>query len=216
MQSAVYLINMISSTALSGKSPFEVFYDRKPNLQHLRFLGYLCYATRIGANTDKFDAKVEKAVHLRYFSTQKGYKLYSLTNHIMFVSIDIVFWENVFPFSSLAARGTFEPVPSSQAADAELFVSIPVTDNAQVDHSGISPTMVEPVESSVECSPTTHPASVHSEPACPVESPVPFTPAATPTTSIKNTDAPPIAVSRSSRPSKTPGWLHGLLHQVAT
>lgn len=118
MQSVVYLINRIPSTALSGKSPFEVFYGRKPNLQHLRVLGCLCYATRTGANTDKFDARAEKAVHLGYSSTQKGYKLYSLTNHIMFVSRDVVFWENVFPFRSPATRGTFEPVLSSQASDA--------------------------------------------------------------------------------------------------
>lgn len=57
VQSVVYLVNRVPLTALSGKSPFEVFYGKKPNLQHLRVLGCLCYATRTGASTDKFDAR---------------------------------------------------------------------------------------------------------------------------------------------------------------
>ncbi|XP_075074331.1 uncharacterized protein LOC142161952 [Nicotiana tabacum] len=136
---------------VARKSPFEVFYGRKPNLQHLRILGCLCYATRTGANTHKFDARVVKAVHL----------------------------------------------------GCRVFVSIPVTNNAQVDHSVSPSNMVKPVETSVECSLGTHHASVHSEPASPIE-----LSAATPTTSITNNDTSHIAVRRSYRPSKTLGRLH--------
>ncbi|XP_075080538.1 uncharacterized protein LOC142166031 [Nicotiana tabacum] len=89
----------------------------------------------------------------------------------------------------------------------EVARSIRFQDNAQVDHSISPPNMVEPVE----CSPGTHSASVHSELACPIESPADIS-----TTSITNTDAPPVVVRRSSRPSKTPGWLHGFVHQVPT
>lgn len=79
VQNAVYLINRIPSTALAGKSPFEMFYGRPPRLQHLRVLGSLCYAT-VTDRSDKFGVRAEPAVHMGYSSTQKGYRLYSLTN----------------------------------------------------------------------------------------------------------------------------------------
>lgn len=81
---AAYLINRIPSSALNGESPFEVFYGRKPNLKHLRVIGSLSYATITGSKGDKFSPRAEATVHMGYSSTQKGYKLYSLTHKTFF------------------------------------------------------------------------------------------------------------------------------------
>lgn len=92
MQNAMYLINRIPYTALAGKSPFEMFYGRPPKQQHLRVLGNLCYATTTDRG-DKFGARAEPAMHMGCSSTQKGYRLYSLTNKHFFISRDVSFME---------------------------------------------------------------------------------------------------------------------------
>ena len=44
---AVYLINRMSSSVWQGLSPYKVFHKIAPKLDHLRTIGYLCYATKL-------------------------------------------------------------------------------------------------------------------------------------------------------------------------
>jgi hypothetical protein len=48
----------------------------------------------------KFDARAKPCVFIGYPSNSKGYKLYDLINHSVFVSRDVVFHEHIFPFAS--------------------------------------------------------------------------------------------------------------------
>nr|GEZ26743.1 hypothetical protein [Tanacetum cinerariifolium] len=48
----VYLINMLPSFIISGKSPFKLVHKKKPNLSQLRCLGCLCFSTILN-NSDK-------------------------------------------------------------------------------------------------------------------------------------------------------------------
>ncbi|GKC87020.1 ribonuclease H-like domain-containing protein [Tanacetum coccineum] len=65
---AVYLINMLPSFVLNGKSPFELIYKRKPNLSHLRSFGCLGFSTILNnhdklsfsPNDDRNDSLVEE------------------------------------------------------------------------------------------------------------------------------------------------------------
>ncbi|XP_059277601.1 uncharacterized protein LOC132031671 [Lycium ferocissimum] len=41
---AIYLINRLSSTDINNMSPCEELHNKKPNLNHLKVLGYLCFA----------------------------------------------------------------------------------------------------------------------------------------------------------------------------
>ena len=56
---ASYLRNHSVTTALEdGKTPYENWYGRKPNLEHLRVFGCTAYAHVPGCNGKKLDAKV--------------------------------------------------------------------------------------------------------------------------------------------------------------
>ena len=47
---------------------------------------------------------IKHCVFIGYSYGKKGYKLYDLDNHKTFVSRDIVFHENVFPFSHVSSN----------------------------------------------------------------------------------------------------------------
>ncbi|GJS78106.1 NB-ARC domains-containing protein [Tanacetum coccineum] len=56
---AVYIINKIPSSVLSGKSPYYFVYGHDPSLSHFRVFGCLCYATILN-NQDKFSSRSER------------------------------------------------------------------------------------------------------------------------------------------------------------
>ncbi|XP_071715128.1 uncharacterized protein [Rutidosis leptorrhynchoides] len=88
---------ILQSSVLSGRSPFELVYQHKPNLSHLRVFGCLCFSTVLN-NHDKFSSRAEKCVFIGYSSEKKGYKLLSLESKSVFYSRDVKFYETIFPF----------------------------------------------------------------------------------------------------------------------
>nr|XP_016461967.1 PREDICTED: uncharacterized protein LOC107785231 [Nicotiana tabacum] len=97
VQAAVYLINGLPSRVLNGKVPYEMLYQKKPTLGHIRVLGCLCYAKRL-VKGDKFAQRANATVLLGFSETQKGYILLDLSSNLFFVSRDVVFKGSIFPF----------------------------------------------------------------------------------------------------------------------
>lgn len=100
VQTAAYLINRLPTAVLNGKSPYELLFGHTPRLDHLKVFGCLCFASVLPRG-NKFEARARKAVLLGFSTTQKGYKLYDLDNKSFFVSGDVTFQEEVFPFKVL-------------------------------------------------------------------------------------------------------------------
>ncbi|XP_019252895.1 PREDICTED: uncharacterized protein LOC109231711 [Nicotiana attenuata] len=96
---AVYIINRVPSTVLGNKSPFELLYHRQLSQSHLRIIGCLCFASLL-PKTDKFGPRTVKCVLLGYAALQKGYKLHDLEHNVYFISRDVTFFEDAFPFQN--------------------------------------------------------------------------------------------------------------------
>ncbi|CAM8989719.1 unnamed protein product [Rhodiola kirilowii] len=96
---ATYICNRLPSAVLNGKSPFEVLMKKEVSYDLMKTFDCLCFATNTNPNKGKFDSRATTGVFLGYPYGQKGYKVLSIQDHHVFVSRDVVFHENIFPFA---------------------------------------------------------------------------------------------------------------------
>lgn len=95
---ATYLMNRVPSTALQDRTPYEVLHGSLPDLSQLRVFGCSCFASTLQAHKSKFDSRSRKGVFLGYRPGMKGYTIYDMHTHAIFVSRHVTFHEMVFPY----------------------------------------------------------------------------------------------------------------------
>ncbi|CAM8890517.1 unnamed protein product [Rhodiola kirilowii] len=66
----------------------------------MRAFGCLCYMTNITPGKTKFDTRVISCIFLDYAFNQKGYKLYDPQENVTYVSRDVKFFEDIFPYTA--------------------------------------------------------------------------------------------------------------------
>ena len=97
---AAHLINRTPTPLLQNKTPYEILFNKLPTFDTIRTFGCLCFAHNQNTKGDKFASKSRKCVFVGYPFGQKGWRLYDLDTKEFFVSRDVKFIENVFPFAS--------------------------------------------------------------------------------------------------------------------
>ena len=109
----MFLINRTPSMLLGGKTPYEILYGITPNFDSIKVFGCLCYAQQRPRSKDKFAPRGRKCVFVGYPYGKKGWKLFDLESKEIFISRDVVFYENEIPFLD-ATRVETTPTSSLQ------------------------------------------------------------------------------------------------------
>ena len=108
---AAYLINRLPFLLLHDKTPFKLLFHKILDYSHLKVFSCLCFAYTISQTITKFSPWARKCVFLGFPFNVKGYKIFDIESHTIFVSRDVIFHENVFPFV-LNSRGSVQQPPS--------------------------------------------------------------------------------------------------------
>lgn len=103
---AAHLINRTPSPLLDGKTPYELLYGAAPKYDDLRIFGCLAYAHNQKRGGDKFASRSRKCLFVGYPFGKRGWSLFDLETEEIFVSRDVVFAENEFPYISFASSSS--------------------------------------------------------------------------------------------------------------
>jgi hypothetical protein len=89
----VYIRNRCPSVAINNKSPYELWYNHLPVVQHFRVFGSPCYALIPKQQCDNLGARSHTCLFFGYCNTSKAYRLYDEKNKKFVISRYVVFLE---------------------------------------------------------------------------------------------------------------------------
>lgn len=122
---ATWIQNRLLSRVLNWISPYEVLFQEAPDYSQIKPFGCLAYVANIIPH--KFDTRSIKSIFIGFDSSHKEFLLYDLENDKVFISRDVKFVTDTFPFIS--------PTPNQSKTTMSLpAVSNKTNDAPQLDN----------------------------------------------------------------------------------
>jgi transposase InsO family protein len=205
IHTAVYTRNRCPSTSLGGKTPFTLYFGRKPNVGFFRVFGSEAFVLDQGAKRNKLMAKSISGTFVGYDDDIKGYRVWVKEEGKIRVSRNVVIKDEGVSRKGLEGNegdyaGFYFPEveDSSGIVGDGVFDSFPSTEEEEGGHGDdTNPPMVSVGEPShIHTNPSTNTIST--------PSPNPAPPATnTSTTPIHTTSTPSTPSNHLSTPSDT-------------
>jgi hypothetical protein len=117
-----YLINRMPTRVIDNTSPLERFFHTPPNYSMLRVFGCACWPHLQPYNKHKLSFRSKECVFLGYSSLHKGYKCFDPDSGRIYISREVIFDENVFPFQRLSMSPN-PPLRDKQLDDHSILLS---------------------------------------------------------------------------------------------
>ncbi|KAJ9535241.1 LOW QUALITY PROTEIN: hypothetical protein OSB04_un001670 [Centaurea solstitialis] len=76
------------------RTPYELFQNRKPSIEHLHIFGCVCYILNNKDNLGKFDSKSDDGIFLGYSSISKTYRVFNKRRQTIEETIHVKFDES--------------------------------------------------------------------------------------------------------------------------
>ena len=146
LETAAFTLNRAPSKSVET-TPFEIWFDKKPNVSFLKIWGCDAYVKKLQPN--KLEPKSEKCVFVGYPRETAGYFFYNKTEGKVFVAKNGVFLEKEFLAKGLSGRTiqldeVAEPEDEDQSSAApEAVPGMPMAPTTPVSTSGVA-TEIEP------------------------------------------------------------------------
>lgn len=126
---AVYLLNRRPHAALTGKTPFEAFWGRKPRLSHLRIAGCDAWVLNPVVKRKAQDQHARRGIFVGYSPTQKAYRVWDPVKKSIMISQHVLFNETSFQIG----RSQLNSPADNHEATVTLGSSVPDDDLHQID-----------------------------------------------------------------------------------
>lgn len=94
VNTAVYVLNRTGRSPVKGKTPYELWFKRKPKINHLRCFGSEVYIHVPKEKRRKWDSKAERGIFVGYCDDTKGYRVWFPDEQKIGISRDVVFRED--------------------------------------------------------------------------------------------------------------------------
>ena len=94
-------INRTPTKVLDYDTPLERLLNEKPDYHSLRVFGCACWPNLRPYNTHKLQFRSKQCVFLGYSSLHKEFKCLDISSGRVYISRDVIFDENIFPFHAL-------------------------------------------------------------------------------------------------------------------
>lgn len=91
---AVYLLNRAFTKSIQGKTPYEVWRKKKPNISHLRTFGCIAHVKTALPHLSKLQDRSKAMIFIGYEPGSKAYRCYDTNTQRLHISRDIVFDES--------------------------------------------------------------------------------------------------------------------------
>lgn len=98
---ASYLINRTPSKVIKFETPLERLFHQKPNYQFLRIFWCACWPNLRPYNNHQLQFRSKQCAFLGYSHLHKGFKCLDICTGRVYISRDVIFDKNVFPFANL-------------------------------------------------------------------------------------------------------------------
>ena len=99
LKSAIYVLNRTLSCSntsnSSTKTPYELFYKKKPNIENLRVIGCRAYVHVPDCKRKKLDSKATPCWLVGYGEETKGWRLWDPVSRKIILSRDVIFDEHL-------------------------------------------------------------------------------------------------------------------------
>ena len=107
VNTAAYIINRTGVSAVEGKSPFELWFGKKPSIKHLKVIGTTCYAYIPEQKRKKLDKKALKCILIGY-NGDDSYRLWHQESGDTKISRDVRFDKEVLLKSTVSTSISLE------------------------------------------------------------------------------------------------------------
>jgi len=131
MNTAAYVLNRTGVSSIDKKSPFELWFGKKPGIKHLRVIGTKCYILVPDHKRKKLDKKALKCVLIGY-DGDDNYRVWNQESNSVYRSRDVRFeQENLFNSRRpVESPVTLEPL-SADDSDGDIQRSDASTDTTE-------------------------------------------------------------------------------------
>ncbi|GJZ95284.1 retrovirus-related pol polyprotein from transposon TNT 1-94 [Tanacetum coccineum] len=99
VDTSTYILNRILIRPFLGKTPYELFKDRKPNLEYFKVFGSKCFILNTKDYLTKFDPKSTEGIFLGYSPNSKAYVVLNKETMKVEESLNVKFDETPPPSS---------------------------------------------------------------------------------------------------------------------